>query len=162
MSSGNTLVIFHPFDSEPPATGYASLGLRNRHPVLNFDDTVQKAAVFGNVMPQNYSGGGVTVYLHWCAAAITGTVGWEVSFERIGDSQQDVDSDGFATAKTVTATTVPGTSGHVDITNVTFADGADMDSVAVGEAFRLKVARDVANDTAVGDAQLIAVEIKET
>ena len=61
----------------------------------------------------------------------------------------------------VQSVTVPGTSGLVDIVNVTFTDGADMDSVAVGELFRLKVARDIA-DTAVGDIELHALEIKET
>jgi len=85
-----------------------------------------------------------------------------VAWERIGDQQQDIDSDGFAAANSVDNTTVPGTSGNVDIVNVTFTDGADMDSVAVGEGFRLKVTRDAASDTASGDAELLRVEIKET
>ncbi len=59
-------------------------------------------------------------------------------------------------------TTVPSTAGNVDIVNVTFTDGADMDSVAVGEGFRMKVTRDAASDTAAGDAELRFVEIKET
>ncbi|KKK65637.1 hypothetical protein LCGC14_2972130, partial [marine sediment metagenome] len=59
-------------------------------------------------------------------------------------------------------TTVPGTAGLVDIVTVTFTDGADMDSVAVGELFRLKVTRDAVSDDAAGDAELVAVEIKET
>jgi hypothetical protein len=54
------------------------------------------------------------------------------------------------------------TSGNVDIVNVTFTDGADMDSVAVGEGFRMKITRDAASDTATGDAELRFVEIKET
>lgn len=39
-----------------------------------------------------------------------------------------------------------------------------MDSLAAGEAFRLKVTRDAdnASDTMAGDAELIGVEIKET
>ena len=62
----------------------------------------------------------------------------------------------------MTAATVPGTSGHVDITNVAVTDGANLDSIAVGESFRLRIRRNVATDTAAGDAELVAVELKET
>lgn len=163
MASGNTLCVFTPQNNEPPSSNYATLDTRNGHLVLDFDATTQEAAIFKGVLPRNYAGGGITVYLHWAAtSATTGTIGWDVSFERIGDGSQDIDSDGFATAQTVTAATVPGTSGHVDITNVAVTNGANMDSLAVGEAFRLRVRRDVANDTASGDAELLAVELKET
>lgn len=163
MASGATLCVFTPFQNEPPASNPATLNLRNAHPVLEFDDTTQEIAIFTGVLPRNYAGGGLTVYVHWAAkTATSGTIGWDVAFERIGDSQQDIDSDGFASAQTVTATTVPGTSGHVDITTATFTDGAQMDSVAVGEAFRIRVRRDVSNDNASGDAQLVALEIKES
>jgi hypothetical protein len=163
MASGNTLVVFRPVDNEPPASNYATFDIRNGHPTLDFDDTVQEAAVFTSVLPRHYASGGITVYLHWAAtSATTGTVGWDVAFERVGDGQQDIDADGFATAQTVTAATAPATSGNVKITNVAFPDGANIDSLAVGESFRLRVRRDVANDTAVGDAELVAVELKET
>ena len=95
-------------------------------------------------------------------SATSGDIDWDVALERIGDQQQDIDSDGFVAVNGVDNTAVPGTSGLVDIVAVTFTDGADMDSVAVGEAFRLKVTRDAASDTAAGDAELVAVEIKET
>lgn len=163
MASGNTLCVFRPFDNEPPSANYATLDLRNGHPVLNFDTTTQESAIFTGVMPRNYAGGGVTVYAHWAAATATsGTIGWDVAFERIGSASQDIDSDGFASAQTITATTVDGTSGNVLITNVAFTDGSQMDSVAVGETFRIRIRRDVANDSAAGDAQLLALEIKET
>jgi hypothetical protein len=163
LSSGNTLLVFKPQDNEPPSSNYATLDLRNGHLVLDFDTTTQEAAYFKGILPRHYAGGGITVYLHWAAtSATTGTIGWDVAFERISNSQQDVDSDGFATAQTVTAATVPGTSGHVDITNVAVTNGANIDSIAVGELFRLRVRRDVANDTAAGDAELFAVELKET
>ena len=114
-------------------------------------------------MPRHYAGGNIVVYVHHAASsATTGTIGWDVTLERISDSQQDIDSDGFATAKTITAATVPGTSGHVAIVNVTLTAGAtDTDSVAVGEAFRIRLRRDVSNDTATGDAEFFAMELKE-
>jgi hypothetical protein len=162
MASGDSLLQFSPLGAEFPASNYATLDTRNNHPCLDFDTTTGEAVYFTGVMPQHYSGGGVAVYVHWAAStATTGTIGWLAALERIGDSQQDIDSDGFAADNTVTATTVPGTSGHVDITSVTFTDGADMDSVAAGEMFRLRITRDVANDNAAGDAELYYVEIRE-
>lgn len=163
MASGNTLVVFRPSDSEPPATNYATFDTRNTHPCLDFDTTTQEAANFTAILPRSYAGGGITVYLHWAAStATTGTGGWDVAFERIGAAQQDIDADGFATAQVVTAATVPATSGNVAITNVAVTNGANIDSIAVGELFRLRVRRDVANDTAAGDLELLAVELKET
>lgn len=162
MASGESLLIFKPFDNEPPASNYAQIDLRNGHPVLAFDTATQETAIFTAVLPRHYAGGGITVSVHWCATATSGTVGWDVAFERIGAAQQDIDSDGFATAQTVTATTVNGTSGNVSITSVSISDGANIDSIAVGEAFRLRIRRDVASDNASGDAQLVAIELRET
>lgn len=163
MASGDTLLIFTPLQNEPPASNYATLDIRNQHPVLDFDASTNEDAVFRGVMPRNYDGGGLTVYIHYAmSSATSGDVDWDVAFERIGDQQLDIDSDSFAAVNSVDNTTVPGTSGNVDVVSVTFTDGADMDSIAAGEAFRIKITRDAASDTASGDAELIAVEIKET
>jgi len=163
MASSDTLVIFTPLHNEPPSSNPATLDTRNQHPVLDFDASTNESAVFSAVMPRHYGGGGVTVYLHYAmSTATSGDVDWDVAFERIGDQQQDIDSDGFAAVNSVDNTTVPGTSGLVDIVSVVFTDGADMDSVAVGEGFRLKVTKDAASDTAAGDAELVFVELKET
>ncbi|MFQ6027398.1 MAG: hypothetical protein ACE5Q6_07895, partial [Dehalococcoidia bacterium] len=96
------------------------------------------------------------------SSATSGDIDWDAAFERIGDQQLDIDSDSFAAVNSVDNTTVPGTSGFIDVVSIAFTDGADMDSVAAGEAFRLKVTRDAASDTASGDAELWAVEIRET
>lgn len=163
MATGESLVILTALHNEPPSSNYATLDTRNQHPVLDFDASTNEDAVFSAVMPRHYAGGGVTVYLHYAmTSATSGDIDWDVSFERIGDQQQDIDSDSFAAANSVDNTTVPGTSGLVDIVNVAFTDGADMDSVAAGEGFRIKVTRDAASDTAAGDAELLFVEIKET
>lgn len=163
MASGNTLLTFVAEEGRPPASGGATFDVRNNIACWDFDDTTGETVVFTGVLPRNYAGGGITVYLHWAATTATsGTGGWLVAFERIGDAQQDIDSNGFAADQTVTAATVPTTSGHVKITNVAVSDGANMDSITVGELFRLRVTRDVANDTAVGDLELYAVELKET
>jgi len=154
MASGDTLLIFGSQSNVPTATNYATIDFRNQHPVLDFDASTNEDAVFGSVLPRNYAGSGLTVYIHYAmSSATTGDIDWDVSFERIGDQQQDLDSDGFASAISIDNTTVPGTSGLVDIVNVAFTDGAQMASIAVGEAFRVKITRDAASDTATGDAE---------
>lgn len=163
MASGDTLLVFTPQCNEPPASNFATFDTRNLHPVLDFDPTTNESAIFSGIMPRHYAGGGVTVYLHYAmTSAEADTVDWDVAFERIGDQQQDIDGDGFAAVQSVDNTTVPGTSGLVDIVSVAFANGAQMDSVAVGEGFRLKVTRDAVSDDAAGDAELRLIEIKET
>lgn len=163
MASGDTLLAFFPSDNEPPTSNYATMDTRNSHPVLDFDTTTAEAAIFTGVLPRNYAGGGITVYIHaTLTSATSGTLGWQVAFERISDATTDIDSESFAADQTVTAATVPGTSGVVLVLNVAISNGANMDSIAVGEAFRVRIKRDVANDTASGDAELLAVELKET
>ena len=164
MASGNTLRTISPLANEPPSSAFATLDTRNGHPVLDFDASSDESAIFTCVLPRSYAGGGLTVYLHWAATSATsGDVVWNAAFERIGEGSQDIDSDGFASAQAATAT-ASGTSGNIDIQAITFTDGAQMDSVAVGESFRLKITRDADNgsDTMTGDAELVAVEIKET
>ena len=90
------------------------------------------------------------------------TVDWDVAFERIGDQQLDIDGDSFAGVQSVDNTTVPGTTGLVDVVSIAFTDGAQMDSIAAGESFRIKVTRDAASDDAAGDAEILFVVVKET
>ena len=165
MASGNTLCTFFPQDNEPPSSNYATLDSRNGHLVLDFDASTDESAIFKGVLPSHYAGGGLTIKLHYAmTSATSGNIIWQTAIERVGDGQQDIDSDGFATANSSAATAVPGTSGHVDILSIAHTSGAQMDSLAAGEGFRLKVNRDADNgsDTATGDAELWAVEIIET
>jgi len=163
MAAGDTLVTLFPAGNEPPAANFATLDTRNSHPLLNFDPTTQEAAIFTAVLPRNYAGSGLTVSVTWCAATATsGTIGWDVAIEAFGDGATDIDSDSFASAATITAATVPGTSGSTMTTSVDIANGGPMDNLAVGQAFRIRIRRDVAADTAAGDAQLLAVELEET
>jgi hypothetical protein len=161
-ASGDTLAIFKPQQNEPPATVYATLNVRNGHLVLEFDTTTQWAAIFAGRMPRNYAGGNFVVSLTWMAASATsGTGGWDVTFER-DNGTADVAADHWATAQTVTATTVPGATGTLIVTTVTITAGAaGTASIAAGDDFRIRIRRDVANDNAAGNLQLVSVEIKE-
>jgi hypothetical protein len=163
MATGDTLQIFIPHANQPPSTNYATFNTRNGHLVLEFDTTTQETAIFAGRMPRNYAGGNIVVSIDWMAATATsGTIGWGVTFERDNAANHDLDADAWATEQLITATTVDATSGKVTTTSVTITAGATgTDSVAAGEAFRIRVRRDVANDTATGDAQLLSIEIKE-
>lgn len=166
MASGDTLYVFTPHSNQPPATIFATFDTRNGHLVLDFDGAADEEAVFEGVLPRRYGGGGLTVNIH-CAftSATSGSVRWQAAFERIDASSLDIDADSFA-AFNSGGGTAPGTSGQVIVVAVTFTDGAQMDSLAVGEAFRLKIRRDAdgtsGTDDITTDAELLRVEIKET
>ncbi len=170
MASSDTLAVFTPLHNEPPAAAFATLGTitgaTGARPILQFDDTADETAIFSGVMPRNYGGGGVTLTLHYAMAGANTAddVIWDAAFERIadGDAMGAAGSD-FAAVNSVTDT-ADNTADNIDPATITFTNGADMDSVVAGDPFRLKITRDADNgsDTAVSDAQLLYVEIKET
>jgi hypothetical protein len=164
MASGETLYAWTAHANEPTLTNYAVFNTRNGHLLLEFDAATAQSAMFGGVLPRNYAGGGVTVRLGWLgAAATTGDVKWNGAFERHQSGTDDLDSDSFAAAQTATGAAAS-TSGAVQYTDIAFTNGAQMDSLATGESFRLKVTRDAADsaDTMFGYAQLLTIELRET
>lgn len=167
MASGNVLAVFTPLQNEPPASSYATFDTRNSVPVLDFDASADESAVFGGFLPANYAGGGLTVTLVWMAtSATTGGVSWDVAIEAHPDDTFDIDADGFAAANNSGSATTASATGEQQYTDITFTDGADMDSLAAGESYRIKVTRDAdgttATDDMAGDAELLRVIIKET
>lgn len=169
MATGQTLCRFTPQNNQPPAANYATYDVRNGLLVLDFDKNTDESAIFVDILPRNYGGGGLTVTIHWMSTAnITGAVIWEASFERHQAGTDDSDSDSFAAARTVSSTAVGvgGSAGTEMVASIAFTDGAQMDNLAVGERFRLKISRDAngtnGTDDMDGDAELVCVEIKET
>jgi hypothetical protein len=169
MASGNLLLAFDALDYEiggnvSSITSYPTLSARNGHVVIAFGDTTIREAWFTAILPRHYAGGGITVRLFWMAAtATTNNVRWQVAFERLTAAGQDIDASGFATAVAGNFA-APGTSGQVAQSEIAITDGAAMDSVAVGELFRLSIER-VGNsgfDTMAGNAELLRVELRET
>jgi hypothetical protein len=163
MASGDTLCVITPLSNEAPSANFATFDTRNGHVVLDFDAGTDESAVFRGILPSGYGGGGITVTLIWAATSATsGNVVWNTSIERIEDEGTDIDADSFASANAATAA-APGTSGAAQYTVITHTSGAQMDSLAAGEMFRLKVTRDAdnASDTMTGDAELLGVLIKE-
>ena len=118
------------------------------------------------MLPAHYSGGGLTIETFWSfTSATSGSLRVQTSIERIDASSLDIDADSFATANSAGGT-APGTSGQVIKVTTTHASGAEMDSLAAGEAFRLKIRRDAdgtsGTDDITTDAELLRIVIKET
>lgn len=166
MASGDTLAVFFPQDGEPPSSAYATLDTRNGVAVLDFDDTTDESIEFGGFMPRHYDGGGFTVLVGWMAtSATTGAISLDVAFKSVSDDADDLDTKAFAAANNANPTTASAT-GEVDYVEIAFTDGADSDSVAAGEYFRLKITRDANGTTSTddlsGDMELVFVEVRET
>lgn len=166
MASGDSLCVFMPANAELPASNYATFDTRNGVMVLDFDDTTDESVEFAGFMPRHYDGGGLTVTVGWMAtSATTGAISLDAAFKSVSDDADDLDTKAFAAANNTSPTTASA-SGEVDYATITFTDGADMDSVAAGEYFRLKITRDAdgttSTDSMTGDMELVFVEIKET
>lgn len=167
MASGDTLATFFPADNEPPATIYAVYDTRNAHPVLVFDGSTDWEAVFTAILPRNYAGGGLTVNCHvGFASATSGSGRLQADIERMDASSLDTDADSFTGSFQSVGVTAPGTAGQIVVGAITFTSGAQMDSLAAGEPFRLKIRRDADGTSGTDDIttnmHLFAVEIKET
>ncbi len=158
MASGQIFGLFY----TPPATTYATLDTRaggstpaEAFPVLDFDDTTAEYADFYGFL-QGYGSGGLTLKLPWSATSATsGDVVWGAAIRRIADDAEDIDTSQTYDFNTVTDTTASA-SGECSIPSITFTDGADMDSLANGEPFILRIYRNAGSgsDTMSGDAEL--------
>jgi hypothetical protein len=160
--NSKTIAFFTALDNEPPATNFATFDTRNSHLVLDFDTVTQEAAIFRGIIPEGINLlSGCSVITQWAAtSATTGTIGWDVAFERIASNGINLGTDSFDTPQTITATTVPSTSGITLTTSVTFTQAQLPSSLTNGNMYRLRVRRDVVNDTASGDAELLGLEIR--
>jgi len=166
MATGDSLCMFLPSMAELPSSNYATFDVRNGVLVLDFDDTTDESADFAGFMPRHYDGGGITVTVGWMATtATTGTISLDVGFKSVTDDADDLDTKAFAAVNNANPTTASAT-GEVDYATITFTDGADMDSIAAGEYFRMIITRDAngttSTDNLAGDMELVFVEIKET
>ncbi len=164
MPSGFSLGSFTPLANEPPAANNATLDVRNSHVLLDFDPDTAEAGVFSDVLPRHYSGQGITVTVIWLAeTATTGNVVWQAAFERAQDEVTDLDTDSFAAFQSATGA-APALNGSPQYTEIALTDGAQIDNLAAGERYRLKIQRDATNvgDTMADDAEIIAVELRET
>jgi hypothetical protein len=173
MASGDSLLTWNALHTEFMEADFATLDNilttsadepDDVIPVLDFDSATNEFAVFANIMPAHYAGTtGVTVTIIWTAEATTGNVKWDVAFKRMADATSILSATYAAIQSTTTGT--DGTARAINTTVITFTDGAEIDSVATGEYFRMAVERDAADggDTMNSDdAELISVHLTET
>ena len=83
------------------------------------------------------------------------------AIQRIGDSQQDLDTENFAASRELTVG-VPSISGQTKVGSVAFSDGAEIANIATGELFRVKVRCDTSDSMFTGDLELLALILRET
>ena len=155
-SGTKTYAILTPMTSQPPASNYATLDTRNSIAVLDFDDSTEESCFWTGVMPEAASlGSGLIVNIFFMATSATsGDARFGAQFERMNT---DEDSDSFDTATEATLAT-SGTSGIVSKLSITCTT---IDSIAAGDAYRLKIYRDTTGaDTITGDVEVVAVEVR--
>lgn len=166
MASGEA--VLHVLEIWPPQTLFAVLTRRaggsspvEGQNVWAFDTTTIWYLDFLCSL-RGYDGGGLTLTLPWTAASATsGTVIWGAAVHRYQAATDDVDVSHTYDYNAASAATVPGTAGQMTYTNITFTNGADMDSWADGELAIVRIRRDTA-DTAAGNAELWGLLGKET
>ncbi len=169
MASGDVVGVI--LAVSPPATAYATPDARaggstpaESFPVWDFDDTTAEHLDLHGILSANYAGGGLTVRLRWMAtSAISGNVMWQAAFRRIADDAEDIDTAQTYDFNSTTVTTATA-SGEFDYATITFTSGADMDSLAAGDSFVLRIRRNAADaaDTMSGDAELAGLVVEET
>ena len=161
-TNSKTIAFFTALNNEPPATNFATLDTRNSHPVLDFDATTQESTIFRGIIPEGVSLlSGCNVITQWTATSATsGTIGWDVAFERIASNGINLNADNFGTPQTITAITVPSTAGVTLTSSCSFIQTQLPSGLTNGDMYRLRIRRDVANDTASGDAELLGVEVR--
>lgn len=155
MASGDLLATI--FRSVPPASNPATQDLTSGpFPVYDYDDTTSETMYFMCYMSGVYDGtSSINVILPWKFTTYVGsqTCDWEVSFYRVGDDTDSIDSFTFAAAQTSIVTEASAT-GELDYATIAFTN-AEADGIQPNELFVLRVTRDAAGGTASpGDAEL--------
>jgi len=155
----------------PPAATYATIDTRTGGStpaetviVWDFDDsTIEyldiKCRLFGYGAET-----GLTFKVFWSATSATGGVcRWGAAIRAMPDDAEDIDVSHTYDFNDVDDT-APSASGELGYATITFTDGADMDALAEGEVFILRLRRNAshANDTMTGDAELWAIAGSET
>lgn len=158
-----TRAILTPYSAEFPATNFPQLKLdAQRRPVLAFDATTGETAYWTLVAPQGLSGALTAVVHYKMASATSGGVAFDVAVEAVTDGDA-VDLDAGTSFDSVNGgndASVPGTAGYKGEVSIALTNA---DSIAAGDLVRISLARDVAdgNDTATGDCEVLAVELRE-
>ncbi len=124
-------------------------------PMAVYADAASAYMDFYGVL-QGYGGGGLTLKLKWSASVTTNNCVWQAAVRRIADDAEDMDTTAHTYDFNTVTAAAPSAVGEASYDNITFTDGVDMDSLADGEAFIVRVLRDPAHasDNLAGTANL--------
>lgn len=157
-------LLFLPQGADFPSSNMPAPGVDGQlRPYLAFDATTDESCDWTFIAPQGITGTITTVITYRAASATTGSVRWQAALEAItdGDATDTDTASSFDTANSAGAT-VPGTAGHIDQISITMTNA---DSIAAGDYCRLRINRDAdgtsGTDDATGDAQILAVELRD-
>jgi hypothetical protein len=172
MASGDVVMIVH--QVQPPATSFAVLTMRaggsapsERVPVWAFDAASDEYLDFYCQLV-GYGGGGLTFRITSMAAtATTGGALIALAIRAIPDDADDLD---VAHTYDYNEVRIPAASASGELTydTITFTNGVDMDNLATGQSFILRLRRRGTDNTATtgddmaGDWQLLGIYCTET
>jgi hypothetical protein len=162
-SGTKTVAFFGPLDGQPPATAFATQGARAAGILdaalrtLDFNDTTEQAINFVGIIPEGMAfPSGFRIRIHWRGAtAVTGNVRWVASIGKLGSPNGTPIE---VTCAVPASNTTSGTAAAVAEIVVTSLGGI----AASRDPFKLTIIRraaDATNDTMIGDAQLLTVEL---
>lgn len=128
--------------------------------VWDFDATTTEYAYADGRMRGWDGSTSIVLRFGWIASTTAGTgeeVRWEVGFWRLADEGDDVDGGWSGATEQGVSSAAPATCGQIQYAEITFTS-AQIDSIANGELFRLRIFRDHdhADDDMAGDAELKA------
>ena len=155
--------VFGPYSAEFPSTNFPQLMTINttdRRPVLAFDTTTSEKCYWTTVAPQGLSGAQTMVVTCVMASATSGTLAMRVAVEALTplDAVAVATTSSFDTANSSANTTVPGTLIEFAL-SITLTNA---DSMAAADSVRFSLDRDVATDSAAGDAYVISAEWRDS
>lgn len=162
MASGDNLGLniepTIPASTAVPALGSITGGstIAERFRTFDFDAAAIETMDFTGRLSDRYSATGIQIKFAWAAAsATTGNVVWQVAIRRLNSAEIIANSHSYSAQSSTDG--AAGTLTQLTETAVTLTHGAQMDSLAAGEPFLLRIWRDATNgaDTMAGDAQMV-------
>lgn len=156
LALGKTFATFRATDAYASTISGARTGVLNATKVLLFDAVADNSTNFIGIVPSGIClQSGIIAKVYWAAGNNDGNVIWGASFEKCNTS---ILSDSFSSVTSATTTTNP----SVFIPSVTNLNCTNIDGVAGGDLFRVRVMRDADNvgDTMTGDAALLMLELQ--
>ncbi len=125
------------------------------------DDSQTESCLWQFQIPDNYASSPILTITYAMTSDITNKIDLEVDIMAVSDGDaQDIDSASFDTINEIVGgVTVPGTAGNIDQIDIPLTNN---DSMTAGDLVIIRLHRDHddADDTAVGDIEILAVILK--